>query len=202
MDDIDFITIRPVVNGVARRLADAIVPLRVYQAATAPLPEAEAMRLAPGRHPAADTRANLFTYRLDAGNRLISGGMSMLPLGAHERMGRMIARRLAAELRLDAVPPLEHVWTGRAAMVPDFLPRIYEFGAGFLGAIGCNGRGIALTAMLGEVLADAACGVAPEALPVPSGPARRLPFAPMARLAPSFAIAQARWQDRRLGREP
>ncbi len=189
-------------TGVARRLADATVPLQVYQAATVPLAPEIARRIAPGRHPAADTRANLFTYRLDAGNRLISGGMSMLPLSAHARMGRMIARRLATELRLDAVPELEHVWTGRAAMTLDFLPRVFTFGPGFLGGIGCNGRGVALTAMLGEVLADAACGVAPEALPVPSGPARRLPFAPMARLAPSFAIAQARWQDRRLGREP
>ena len=188
-------------TGVAKRLADAIVPLQVYQAATAPLPAEEARRLAPGRHPAADTRANLFTYRLDAQNRLISGGMSLLPLGAHGRMGRMIARRLAEELRLPDIPALEHVWTGRAAMTTDFLPRLFEFGPGFLGAIGCNGRGIALTAMLGEVLADAACGAALDRLPVPSGPARRLPFAPLARIAPSFAIAQARWQDRRLGRE-
>lgn len=189
-------------TGVARRLADAIVPLQVYQAATAPLSAQEARRLAPGRHPAADTRANLFTYRLDAENRLISGGMSMLPVGAHARMGRMIARRLAEELRLAAVPPLEHVWTGRAAMTTDFLPRIFAFGPGFLGGIGCNGRGIALTAMLGEALADAACGVPLAQLPVPSGAARALPFAPLARLAPSFAIAQARWQDRRIGREP
>ncbi len=188
-------------TGVAERLGDTVVPLRVYQAATAPLPEAEARRLAPGRHPAADTRANLFTYRLDARNRLISGGMSMLPLGAHGRMGRMIASRLAEELRLTHVPPLEHVWTGRAAMTTDFLPRIVEFGPGFLGGIGCNGRGIALTAMLGEVLADAACGTPLAELPVPCGPARRLPLAPLARLAPSFAIAQARWQDRKLGRE-
>ncbi|WP_062014477.1 FAD-binding oxidoreductase [Aureimonas sp. AU4] len=188
-------------TGVARRLADAVVPLQVYQAATAPLSAEEARRLAPGRHPAADTRANLFTYRLDAENRLISGGMSMLPVGAHARMGRMISRRLADELRLPAVPPLEHVWTGRAAMVPDFLPHVFEFGPGFLGGIGCNGRGIALTAMLGEALADASCGVPLAELPVPSGPARPLPFAPLARIAPSFAIAQARWQDRRIGRE-
>jgi hypothetical protein len=57
-----------------------------------------------------------------------------------------------------------------------------------------------MTAMLGEVLADAATGTPLAELPVPSGPARSLPFAAFAALAPSFAIAQARWTDRRLSR--
>lgn len=64
----------------------------VYQAATKPLPRDVVERIAPYRHPVADTRANLFTYRLDRDNRLISGGMAMIPFGA-DRMARMIADR-------------------------------------------------------------------------------------------------------------
>lgn len=184
-------------QGAARRLSPAIVPLRVYQVATSPLPQALADRISPCRHPVADTRANLFTYRLDRDNRLISGGMAMLPVGAHRRMARMIARRLAVELDLPEIPPIEHVWTGTAAMTTDFLPHLYEFGPGFIGGIGCNGRGIALTAMLGEVMAQAASGARLGDLPVPVAPARPIPFNLLARAAPSVAIAQARWQDRR-----
>lgn len=182
-------------EGIAQRLARIVVPLRVYQAATRPLPRDVVERIAPHRHPVADTRANLFTYRLDRDNRLISGGMAMVPFGANGRMARMIARRLALELGLPEVPEIAHVWRGTAAMTTDFLPHVYEFGPGFLGGIGCNGRGIALTAMLGEVLSEAASGRRLDDLPIPVAAARAIPFHLLAQAAPSLAIAQARWQD-------
>jgi glycine/D-amino acid oxidase-like deaminating enzyme len=186
-------------TGVARRLFRTIVPLTVYQIATAPLSADAASRVAPKRHPVADTRANLFTYRLDAENRLISGGMAIVPVAAENRMQRVIAGRLARELGLDAAPKVEHVWRGTAAMTTDFLPHVYRFGPGFYGGIGCNGRGIPMTAMLGEVLADAADGADPETLPVPLASTRGLPFHALARAAPSAAVAQARLEDWRTG---
>lgn len=186
-------------TGVARRLGRIVVPLKVYQIATEPLDEVTVRRISPGRNPVADTRANLFTFRLDCDNRLISGGMSMLPLGAAPRMARMIAQRLQAELGLKRVPAVDSIWRGTAAMTTDFLPHIYEFGPGFIGGIGCNGRGIALTAMLGEVLADAVSGTRLADLPIPQASPRGLPFRSFAAAAPSVAIAQAKWQDRREG---
>ena len=51
--------------GVARRMYRTIVPLSVYQIATAPMPEDVVRRFSPQRHPVSDTRSNLFTYRLD-----------------------------------------------------------------------------------------------------------------------------------------
>lgn len=186
-------------QGAARRLGRIVVPLRVYQIATAPLDEATVRRISPNRNPIADTRANLFTFRLDRDNRLISGGMSMLPLAAEPRMARMIAGRLRAELNLPQLPTVESIWRGTAAMTTDFLPHVYEFGAGFIGGIGCNGRGIALTAMLGEVLADAVSGTRLADLPIPQASTRALPFRSFAAAAPSVAIAQAKWQDRREG---
>ena len=128
--------------GVARRLARTVVPLSVYQIATAPMPADIVRRIAPQRQPMSDMRSNLFTYRLDRDDRLISGGMAIVPLGAHRRMARAIVARLAAELRLPAVPEVAYVWRGTAAMTPDFLPHLYEFGPGIVGGIGCNGRGI------------------------------------------------------------
>ncbi len=181
--------------GIARRMNRTIVPLRVYQLATQPLPRNVVHRISPGRHPVADTRANLFTYRLDRDDRLISGGMPMLPIGARNRMARMIAGRLQHELGLPDAPALDCIWHGTAAMTTDFLPHLYEFGPGFIGGIGCNGRGVALTAMLGEVLADAALGRAWDDLPIPKASAQAIPLRTFAEAAPSLAIAQARWQD-------
>lgn len=183
-------------TGAANRLGRSTVPLRVYQLATAPLDAATVARIAPDRRPVGDTRQNLFTYRLDRDNRLISGGMAAVPLSARARLGRAVAERLAAELRLPSVPPVEVVWTGTAAMTPDFLPRIHRLGEGFLAGIGCNGRGIAMTAQLGSVLARAALGEDPALLPVPLRPLRPLPFHAFTPVVASLALVQARLKDR------
>lgn len=186
-------------DGLARRMAQTIVPLAVYQIATEPLPEDIVRRIAPQRQPLSDMRANLFTYRLDRDDRLISGGMALVPLDARRRMAAAIASRLKRELTLPFVPKVDFAWQGTAAVTPDFLPRLYEFGPGFFGGIGCNGRGIAMTAMLGEVLADAACGAALDTLPVPVAAPKALPFHRLAGIAASIGLARARLQDWRAG---
>ena len=103
--------------------------------------------------------------------------MAIVPVAAHRRLAHAIVERLARELQLERIPRVDFVWRGTAAMTTDFLPHLYEFGPGFIGAIGCNGRGIAMTAMLGEVLADAASGVPLSELPVPTAPPARHPAA-------------------------
>ncbi|MFC0201849.1 NAD(P)/FAD-dependent oxidoreductase [Paracoccus rhizosphaerae] len=181
--------------GAAGQLGRATVPLRVYQVATRPLDAATVARVAPDRRPVGDTRKNLFTYRLDRDNRLISGGMAAVPLGARQRLGQAILKRLASELRLDQPPQLEVTWTGVAAMTPDFLPRVHCLGEGAFAGIGCNGRGIAMTAQLGRVLADAVLGTPPEQLPVPVRPLRRIPFHGLTPLAASAGLMKARLTD-------
>jgi glycine/D-amino acid oxidase-like deaminating enzyme len=185
--------------GIAKRLNRIVLPLRVVQLATRPLGRDQVQRIAPRRTPVADTRANLFTYRLDRDDRLISGAMPIWGYGAEERIGPMIARRLQHELQLPDLPAVDCVWQGRAAMTTDFLPHLYDFGPGCIGGIGCNGRGIALTAMLGEVLADAAGGRRWDELPVTKAAAEPLPLRGLAGAATAAAVARARWQDWRQG---
>lgn len=183
-------------KGAAARLGRSTVPLRVYQLATAPLDAETVRRIAPDRRPVGDTRQNLFTYRLDRDDRLISGGMAAVPFGAKARLGRAVVERLAAELRLPAVPRVEVVWTGTAAMTPDFLPRIHQLGDRVFAGIGCNGRGIAMTAQLGAVLARAAMGEDPAALPIPLRALRPLPLHALTPIVASAALVQARLKDR------
>lgn len=182
-------------SGVARQLGRRIVPLPVYQIATRPLAPDEARRVAPQRNPLADTRANLFTCRLDRDNRLISGGMAMLPIAAEGRMARAIAARLARELGLRETPAAEFVWRGTAAVTTDFLPHIYALAEGLYGAIGCNGRGVAVTSVVGRALADAVVRGGATGGPVPITRSA-LPLGPLAPLMPSLAVAHARWKDR------
>lgn len=182
--------------GVASRMGRSVVPLRVYQIATSPADAATVRRIAPDLRPVGDTRQNLFTYRLDRDNRLISGGMAAIPFGAFARLGRSVAERLSTELHLPQAVTPEVVWTGTAAMTPDFLPRIHQLGDGWFGGIGCNGRGIAMTAQLGRILARAAMGEDLAQLPIPVRPLRPLPFHRFTPIVASAALIQARLKDR------
>lgn len=187
-------------DGIASRMGRTGVPLKVYQVATKPIDAETVARIAPNRRPVGDTRSNLFTYRLDRDNRLISGGMAINPIGAFERVGRAVVDRLVSELRLPRHPGIEIVWTGTAIMTPDFLPRLYRFGDGFFGGIGCNGRGIAMTAQLGRTLARMALGETAESLPIPLQSSRPLPFHALTPMVASLALAHARFQDWRSSR--
>ncbi|MBN9335112.1 FAD-binding oxidoreductase [Devosia sp.] len=182
-------------TGVASRMGRSSVPLRVYQIATTPADPDTVRRIAPDGRPVGDTRQNLFTYRLDRDNRLISGGMAAIPFGAFDRLGRAVAERLSEELALPRAVTPEVVWTGTAAMTPDFLPRLYQMGDGWFGGIGCNGRGIAMTAQLGRVLARAALGENVEDLPIPVRTLRPLPFHQFTPIVASAALIQARLKD-------
>ena len=183
-------------SGAASRMGRSAVPLRVYQIATTPADPGTVQRIAPDGRAVGDTRQNLFTYRLDRDNRLISGGMAAIPLGAFDRLGRAVAARLSEELGLPQAVEPEVVWTGVAAMTPDFLPRLYQLGEGWFGGIGCNGRGIAMTAQLGRVLARAALGEKLEDLPIPVRTLRPLPFHQFTPVVASAALIQARLKDR------
>lgn len=184
-------------DGAARRLGRTVVPLRVYQIATEPLDAATVARISPRRQPVSDTRTNIFTYRLDAQDRLISGGMALVPLGAEGRMAQRIAARLAAELALPRVPRVEHVWRGTAAMTRDALPALVAHGPGLFGAVGCNGRGVGFTTVFGRALGEwLAASADPQEAPVPPVPERPIPFRGPGRLAPSIVLLRGMAADR------
>ncbi len=177
-------------------LARSFFPLRVFQVATRPLPLAVRSRLLPGGQAVSDTRRNLFTFRFDAQNRLISGGMHILSLGAGARVPRVIHRRLAQFLSLPDLPPLEFAWSGMASVMPDFLPRLVELAPGLVAGFACNGRGIALTTAMGRELADWALGKPLADLAIPLRKAEELPFHALSRMAPNVLLPISMIRDR------
>lgn len=171
-------------------------PLRVFQIATRPLPAAVRRRLLPGGQCVSDTRRNLFTFRFDAQNRLISGGMHVFGLGAADRVPKTIHRRLADMLDLPDIPPIEYAWSGMAAVAPDFLPHLVELGPAMMAGFACNGRGIALTTAMGAAIADWAAGADPNDLPIPYAAPRTIPFHGMLRHAPNVLLPWNMMRDR------
>ncbi|WP_217578196.1 FAD-binding oxidoreductase [Mesorhizobium sp. GbtcB19] len=171
-------------------------PLKIFQIATAPLPSNARQRLLPGGQGFSDTRRNLITFRFDARNRLISGGMHVISAGADRRVPRTIWRRLAKRLELPDLPPLEYGWSGIAAVEPDFLPHLIDLGPGLMAARACNGRGIAMTTATGKVLADWAAGTEGRDLPLPFAPPAPIPFHGVLRYAPNMLLPWSMLLDR------
>ena len=180
----------------APRLARTYVPLRVFQIATRPLPAAVRQRLLPGNQCVSDTRRNLFTFRFDAGNRLISGGMHIVGPGAAERVPKAIHGRLAEKLGLPDIPPIEYAWSGMAAVAPDFLPHLVDLGPGMIAGFACNARGIAMTTAMGKAVADWAAGADPDTLPIPCAAPRAIPLHGLLRHAPNALLPWSMLRDR------
>jgi glycine/D-amino acid oxidase-like deaminating enzyme len=179
-----------------RTLQRTYFPLKVFQIATAPLPCELRTRLLPGGQGVGDTRRNLFTFRFDSQNRLITGGMHILGPGADTRVPQTIWRRLAKHLDLAEIPPLEYSWSGMAAVEPDFLPRLVDLGLGLIAGFACNGRGLAMTTAMGKVLADWADGTDARDLPLPFAPPSPIPLHGLLRHAPNMLLPWSMLRDR------
>lgn len=177
-------------------LARTYVPLRVFQIATAPLPRDVRTRLLPGNQSVSDTRRNLFTFRFDVANRLISGGMHIFGPGAETRVPRAIHQRLATMLELPDIPPIAYAWSGMAAVEPDFLPHLVDLGPGLIAGFACNGRGIAMTTALGRELAGWAAGGTADRLPIPFAPPNEIPFHGLVKHAPNMLLPWSMLRDR------
>lgn len=177
-------------------LARSFFPLKVFQIATAPVPQADRARLLPQGMALSDSRRNLFTYRFDPEGRLITGGMHILGPGADRRVPRRILDRLARALGLDGRLTLSHAWSGLAAVSPDFLPRVIEPAPGLIAGFACNGRGIAMTTAMGRELADWATGRPATTLALPCVSLQPIPFHPLTRLAPNLLLPASMLRDR------
>lgn len=182
-------------GGLWPGLAQGFFPLKVFQVATEPLPATMRPELLPGRQAVSDSRRNLFTFRFDRDRRLISGGMHILSAGAETRVPRALHRRMARELGLPDLPPLAYAWSGMAAVMPDYLPRLVDLAPGLVAGFACNGRGIAMATAMGRELARWAGGADPSESAVPFvGPAA-IPLHGLARLAPNALLPVSMLKD-------
>jgi glycine/D-amino acid oxidase-like deaminating enzyme len=130
--------------------AAGTVPLIVYELATPVLTPAQRAAILPGGEAMSDTRNNLFACCIDATGRLVTGGMAPLTQwGARSWLPPMLAGRLGRIFPGLAPARFEFVWSGRASLTPDFLPRLFEPAPGWITPITCNGRGVALSTALG-----------------------------------------------------
>jgi len=157
-------------------LRRSMVPVRTAQVATAPLTERQLAAILPGRQGASDTRRLLTSFRISPDRRLVMGGawatgtLDDAPLLPH-------LHRAGAELfgPLGALE-WEFGWSGYFPVTSDHMPHVHESGDGLYCALGCNGRGIALSTALGTWVAERIEGRHPHDSGLEPTPMRRVPF--------------------------
>jgi glycine/D-amino acid oxidase-like deaminating enzyme len=182
--------------GLAPRIARELVPIRSWQMATQVLPDDVRASIIPGRQAMSDTHGDLYFARLDARNRLITGGAILAPFDRRERLKRMIAERLTrlwpqiGEVRFD------HVWNGYVGMTDDFMPRFHRLGPDAFAWAGCNGRAVGLAVALGAEFAKAVRGVPDRELAMPFTEPAPLPLHAVVRRVAPLMLLRYRRLDR------
>ncbi|MFM0616294.1 FAD-binding oxidoreductase [Paraburkholderia nemoris] len=156
------------------KLKTSIIPAQSFQVATDPLPTALRDVILPGQTVASDARRLLHYYRLDAAGHFVMGGRGSLstPAGPAE-FAHIVQAVKKTFPRLRDIP-IRYAWAGRLAMTQDFLPHMHQPAGGITIALGCNGRGIALTTAVGEAIGEHLLRGA--ALPFPASAIRPIPF--------------------------
>ncbi len=154
-------------GGLWPGLARTVVPVTSLQIATKPLPKELLATILPGEQGVTDTRRLLVYFRRDHLGRFIIGGRSPVddnPDFADAASLVRLARRLFPQLPMD---DLDFVWSGKVAITKDKMPHLHILAPNLFTLLGCNGRGVGVSSILGQVLGDLVAGTAPEEIPFP-----------------------------------
>jgi len=195
------LTTNALIGKLQPELFASIIPVRVHQIATQQFDETIQGTFLIGRSPVADTRRHTFAVRWSPDGRLVTGGLVMPGPAPLERASRFFAKRL--ERFFPALAPIkaEYVWNGVIAATTDSLPRFLSLSPGLDAAIGCNGRGVALTTSLGRDIAGLYSGkLEVSDFPLAHERPRGVPGRALAEHGPSLWLPWSTfrdWQDAR-----
>ncbi len=150
-----------------RGLHRTVIPVTSFQMATPPLTGEAAARILPGGEGVTDSRRLLTYFRRDHTGRLVMGGRSPVEDWPSKADAGLLQAAVARTFPALGRPSIDYVWAGKVAITKDKMPHIHMPEAGLIYFIGCNGRGVALCAVMGALLAELALGKAPADLDYP-----------------------------------
>lgn len=178
------------------RLAKSILPIAPIQIATDPLKLEQIREILPQGHTISDTRRIIMYARRQQDDRMVFGGHGHLDRnnqpGGFDWLVRDVER---------IFPQLKGVnwryrWGGKIAVTDDRLPHFHEPKPGLIAGLGYNGRGVAMSHVMGKLLAERALGASSESLPFPTTSLKSMPFRDIQLMGESTAIAWMRMLDK------
>lgn len=182
-------------------LKRTLIPFKVFQSATNPVPETLRAKILVGNPAVSDMRNDLRYFHYDVDHRLVSGGTHTAWMGEAARGRAKVARMLdKAFAAFDGPPEMAEYWHGTFAVVPDRRPRLYRLAPGLVFGGIYSGRGVALALSLGQEIGRWAAGRRLDAdMPLPVTAMKPIPFHPAAVALANAMHPYHRLQDRRDG---
>lgn len=164
------------------RLHRTMIPVTLYQAASAPLSAALRKRILIGNPAVSDTRRDIRAFHYDRDHRIVTAG-TLTSWHNAEKRGKVAASRLLAKAfpALGPAPQVDEYWEGTFAVVPDRKPRLFRLAPGLVFGGIYSGRGVALALSLGQEIGLWAAGRRGDGdMPLPVTDLRTVPFQPVA----------------------
>ncbi|WP_085596476.1 MULTISPECIES: FAD-binding oxidoreductase [unclassified Pseudomonas] len=181
-------------DGLWPGLRQTVIAANSFIIATRPLPAPLRQSILPGGEVCSDARRLLLYFKQDAQGRLLLGGRGPFSEPRQDADWGHLERSLLTLFPQLAGIPIEYRWSGRVALTPSFLPQLHEPAPGLSILLGYNGRGIALSTLLGKHLAGRLIGTG-QGFPFPLTPLRPIPLHGLQRLYLGAGIAWYRMLD-------
>jgi len=139
-------------------VAEHVMPINSYIAATEPMDEARARALIPDNVAVADSRFVVNYYRLSPDHRMLFGGRESYGYKDPADIAGAIRRRM-----LSIYPQLEDLrieydWGGTLGITMNRMPYLMRLDDNILNASGFSGHGVAMATMGGALMAEALKG--------------------------------------------
>lgn len=159
-------------------LKRTLIPVKLFEAATDPVPEAVRSVILPGNPAVSDMHNDLRFFHYDRDFRIVSGGTLTVWHNESERGKVLVARRLQrAFLALGGKPQVTEYWSGVLAVVPNRKPRLYRLAPGLVFGGVYSGRGVALALSFGQEMGRWVTGKHTDAeMPIPVTDMKSVPF--------------------------
>ncbi len=177
------------------RLRRSVVPVFSGIVATEPLPSELVASILPEGTALYENGQITVYYRVDTGGRLLMGGRSPMRDGVtRETLGWLVryTQRLWPELR---GVNWTHAWNGQLAVTTDHYPHFHEPDPSVLVSLGYNGRGVAMSTVMGGEIARRLTGTPVEALNMPVTELKEIPFHGLWKVGVAARVTYGRIRD-------
>jgi glycine/D-amino acid oxidase-like deaminating enzyme len=177
-------------------LAESIIPVLSSVIATEPLSDNLRKVILPGREGVSETRRVLNWFSIDGQSRLVFGGRAK-QRETHDPGGfSPVLARLRSAFPLLGEPRIQFRWAGYVALTTDHVPHLHELAPNLYAGLGYNGRGVAMSTMMGKLMADRVAGAGAADIALPATGVRRIPLHGWRATGIALAIGWKRLQDR------
>lgn len=157
-------------------LAARVVPVSTSVITTVPLSDGLLQSILRQGHLVSDTRHLLNYFRIAPGNRLLYGGRGSLTGKESIEVYGGLERKMRETFPALSGVEIDHRWSGKVAVTLDDFPHVGRVSARVAYAMGYGGRGVALTNLLGKMLAHLALGELIDAGPMSGSGFRAIPL--------------------------